>query len=171
MRSLRSGDRTHTVIRRGCLVFDGKEFTIMEAMHLDVRKDCEGVDWRAVSEILHLVGMAHHEPEVHRQAFAASYCTVFVYSADRLIGFGRAICDGACQAAIYDCAVTPEFQGKGIGTTIMENIISAVEGCNVILYASPGKEGFYESHGFRKMLTGMARFRNSKAMTERGFTE
>ena len=93
--------------------------TITDVMDLDVRSDCEGVDWMTVSEILKRVGMAHHEPDLHRIAFEASYCTVFVYCADRLIGFGRAICDGAYQAAIYDCAVISEFQGKGIGTTIM----------------------------------------------------
>jgi ribosomal protein S18 acetylase RimI-like enzyme len=140
-------------------------------MDLDVRSYCEGVDWMTVSEILKRVGMAHHEPDLHRIAFEASYCTVFVYCADRLIGFGRAICDGAYQAAIYDCAVIPEFQGMGIGTTIMETILSAIGDCNVILYASPGKEGFYESKGFRKMQTGMARFKNGSAMRERGFTD
>jgi hypothetical protein len=43
--------------------------------------------------------------------------------------------------------------------------------CNVILYASPGKEGFYEKHGLRKMKTGMARFTNADRMKTRGFTE
>ena len=87
------------------------------------------------------------------------------------IGFGRAISDGVYQAAIYDCAVLPEFQGKGIGTAIMKNIMSRVSHCNVILYATPGKEGFYKKHGFRKMKTGMAHFKRREKMTERGFTE
>jgi ribosomal protein S18 acetylase RimI-like enzyme len=115
--------------------------------------------------------MAYDEPDVHRRAFEASHTTVFVYHADRLIGFGRAISDGVYQAAIYDCAVLPEFQGKGIGTTIMKNILPRISHCNVILYASPGKEGFYQTHGFRKMKTGMAHFKNGVAMRERGFTE
>ena len=96
---------------------------------------------------------------------------MFVYHADRLIGFGRAISDGVYQAAIYDCAVLPEFQGKGIGTIIMKNILPRISHCNVILYASPGKEGFYQTHGFRKMKTGMAHFKKGVAMRERGFTE
>ena len=115
--------------------------------------------------------MAHHEPDVHKRAFEASHTTVFLYDADRLIGFGRAISDGAYQAAVYDCAVHPDFQGKGLGRTIMDAILAQVSHCNVILYASPGKEGFYEKHGFRKMKTGMARFTKSEAMREGGFTE
>lgn len=140
-------------------------------MKIDVKQDCNGVDWKVVSEILKCVGMAHYEPELHKRAFEASYVTVFIYYAEQLIGFGRAISDGVYQAAIYDCAVLPEFQGKGIGTTIMKNLLSRISHCNIILYASLGKEGFYQTHGFRKMKTGMAYFKDCAAMSERGFTE
>ena len=140
-------------------------------MEIDVNQDCAGVDWKKVSETLKLVGMAYYDPHMHRKAFEASHTTVFLYHGDSLIGFGRAISDDVYQAAIYDCAVLPEFQGKGIGKTIMDNILSQVSHCNVILYASPGKEGFYQKHGFRKMKTGMARFKKSEAMRENGFTE
>src|SRR5210317_1999409 len=111
-----------------------------DSMEVDVRQDCAGVDWTTVSETLKNVGMAHHEPDVHKRAFEASHTTVFLYDADRLIGFGRAISDGAYQAAVYDCAVHPDFQSKGLGRTIMDAILAQVSHCNVILYASPGKE-------------------------------
>lgn len=140
-------------------------------MELDVKQDCVGVDWKTVSQTLKCVGMAYYEPDGHRRAFEASHTTIFVYQSDQLIGFGRAISDGVYQAAIYDCAVLPEFQGKGIGTIIMKNILSQISKCNVILYASPGKEGFYQKHGFRKMKTGMAHFKKGESMRERGFTE
>ena len=140
-------------------------------MKLDIRDNCTGVDWQAVSETLERVGMAFYAPDVHRKAFEASYATVFVYREAELIGFGRAISDGAYQAAVYDCAVLPEYQGKGVGRTIMDAILARVSHCNVILYASPGKEGFYEALGFRKMKTGMALFQKPGAMKARGFTE
>lgn len=138
-------------------------------MEVDIKHDCADVEWKTVSETLKTVGMAYYEPDVHRRAFEASHTTVFVYHADRLIGFGRAISDGTYQAAVYDCAVLPEFQGKGIGKTIMNNILSRISQCNVILYATPGKEGFYQKHGFRKMKTGMAVFTTPQAMEK--FTE
>ncbi len=140
-------------------------------MEVDVKQNCDGVDWKTVSETLKTVGMAYYEPDEHRKAFEASHTTIFIYHDERLIGFGRAISDGVYQAAIYDCAVSPEFQGKGIGKMIMDNILSQISNCNVILYASPGKEGFYQTHGFRKMKTGMALFKKSESMRERGFTE
>ena len=140
-------------------------------MDLNIRTDSKGVDWTTVRDILKRVGMGYQDPDVHKKAFDASYITVFVYHAGQLIGFGRAISDGVYQAAVYDCAVLPEFQGMGIGKTIMNTILSAIPQCNVILYAPPGKEGFYQTLGFRKMKTGMARFIKSDAMKDRGFTE
>ena len=140
-------------------------------MDLDIKQNCSRVDWMSVSETLKSVGMGFHDPDVHRQAFEASHTTIFVYNSGKLIGFGRAISDGAYQAAIYDCAVIPEFQGNGIGKTIMQNILRRVSQCNIILYASPGKEGFYQKHGFRKMKTGMALFKKGAAMRDGGFTD
>ena len=140
-------------------------------MDLDIKQDCSGVDWISVSETLKSVGMGYHDPDVHRKAFEASHTTVFVYNCGKLIGFGRAISDGAYQAAIYDCAVIPEYQGTGIGKIIMQNILRRISHCNIILYASPGREWFYQKHGFRKMKTGMALFKKEAAMREGGFTD
>lgn len=140
-------------------------------MQIDIKHDCSETDWKAVSETLKAVNMTYHEPEMHKKAFEASHTTVFVYHTDKLIGFGRAISDGVYQAAVYDCAVLPEFQGKGVGKIIMSAILSKLSHCNIILYASPGKEGFYLGQEFRKMKTGMARFLKSTLKKEQGFTE
>lgn len=138
-------------------------------MNVIIKTDCAGVDWRLVSETLKEVGMASHEPDVHRRAFAASHTTVFVYDGSCLAGFGRAISDGQYQAAIYDVAVVPRFQGQGIGKTIVQTILNRLKHCNLILYASPGKEGFYKNLGFGAMKTGMALFTSAQAMEK--FTE
>ncbi len=137
----------------------------------DLRPDCSDVDWQAVSDTLKSVGMAHYPPDAHRRAFEASHAVAFAYYGERLVGFGRVISDGVYQAAIYDCAVAPSFQGRGVGAHIMDHLLSQCTGCNIILYASPGKEGFYEKHGFRKMMTGMALFTDGDSMRERGFTQ
>jgi GNAT superfamily N-acetyltransferase len=140
-------------------------------MNLRVTFDRSGVDWSSVSQTLKRVGMAYHDADVHRKAFENSHTTVFVYDGDHLVGFGRSISDDAYQAAVYDMAVEPEYQGRGIGTTIMKHILDRVPHCNVILYAAIGKEGFYEKMGLRRMKTGMARFKKSDQMREKGFTD
>lgn len=140
-------------------------------MEIELSFDTAGINWDIVSETLKRVGMAHYPPDVHKRAFEASHTTVFAWHGGHLIGFGRAISDGVYQAAVYDVAVNPEYQGKGVGSAIMESLLTRLSHCNVILYASPGKEGFYTTLKFRRMKTGMALFNNSEAMAEKGFTE
>jgi ribosomal protein S18 acetylase RimI-like enzyme len=144
-------------------------------MEVEIRHDCSGIDWQVVSETLKDVGMAYYEPRLHKKAFENSHTRVYVFHQDKLIGFGRAISDGAYQAAIYDVAVIPELQHKGIGRTIIEAILEEIRAeipvCTFILYASPGKEDFYRKLGFRRLKTGMAMFPDPEVAKQKGFTE
>ena len=140
-------------------------------MELEIKLDYADVNWQFVAETLKRVGMAYAEPAAHQKSLENSQVTVFVRRECQLIGFGRAISDGVFQAAIYDVAILPEYQAQGIGTIIIKTIMDKFSNCNFILYAAPGKEGFYQTLGFRKMKTGMALFLKAEQMKERGFTE
>jgi GNAT superfamily N-acetyltransferase len=140
-------------------------------MDVQITFDCSNIDWNIISETLRRVGMAYYSPAEHKRAFEASYVTVFAWHDGKMVGFGRAISDGVYQAAVYDMAVTPEYQKKGIGSAIMKGILSRISHYNIILYAAIGKEGFYSTLNFRKMKTGMALFRNPDLMMKKGFTE
>lgn len=140
-------------------------------MEIEIKHECTEYEWEIVSNTLREVGMAHYEPAIHKKAFDNSYICVFAYREDQLVGFGRAISDGVYQAAIYDVAVTPALQKKGIGSKIIESIVSGLPNCNFILYTIPGREDFYRKHGFRKMFTGMAKFIKADDLKQRGFTE
>src|SRR5471030_2729550 len=107
-------------------------------MNLKIKYNCLDIDWSYVSEILKKVGMAYFEGEVHKKAFENSHTVVFIFDDHKLIGFGRAISDGVYQAAIYDVAVLPEYQGRRMGATIVDSVLKCIPKCNVILYASPG---------------------------------
>lgn len=140
-------------------------------MNLILKFDTQNINWELVVDLLQRAGMGYRTCEVHQRAFEKSYVVVFVFDNDVLVGIGRAISDGEYQAALYDIAVLPEYQGQGIGKIIVQNIVNKIPECNFILYASPGKEKFYEKEGFRKMKTGMARFINVEKMKEKGFTD
>ena len=140
-------------------------------MNIKIQYNCLDINWNDVSNILKEVGMTYFEGKVHKKAFENSHTVVFAFENDKLIGFGRAISDGVYQAAIYDVAVLTEYQGKKIGASIIDSILKLIPTCNAILYASPGKEIFYEKQNFKKMKTGMALFINSEKMKLRGFTE
>lgn len=148
----------------GHAIKDHPKFHEHSKMNFKIKTDCCNVDWQTVAGMLEQAGMAYHRPEIHRRAFEASHVVVFVYDNARLLGFGRAISDGEYQGAVYDVAVLPAVQGKGIGTIIMQTIMEALPGCNLILYATPGNENFYRKLGFKFMKTGMAIFADQKGM-------
>lgn len=140
-------------------------------MNLKLQFDTSNINWDFVTDILKTVGMAYHNSDLNQLAFHNSFTVVFAFDDDKMVGFGRAISDGAFQAAIYDVAVIPDYQGKGIGKMMIDQIIQRCPNCNFILYSAPGKELFYEKCNFRKMKTGMALFTDIERMKMRGFTE
>ena len=140
-------------------------------MKLNIKQNCSNVDWNLIPKILELGGMGFHEASVHQKAFENSASVIFAFDVDKLIGFGRAISDEVYQAAIYDVAVLPDYQGRAIGRLIIETIVKSLPGCNFILYATPGKDKFYEKLNFRKMKTAMGLFVNAERMQNKGMIE
>lgn len=140
-------------------------------MSYRLQYDCSNIHWEQVAETLMSVRMASYDPMIHKKAFENSHTVIFVFDGDRMIGFGRALSDDAYQASLYDIAVIPECQGKGVGKLIFESMLAKLKHCNIILYATPGKEGFYKKLSMSKMKTGMALFTNAEAMKKKGFIE
>ncbi len=140
-------------------------------MNLKITYNTENINWEIVSSILAKAGLSSSDPEICKMAFQGSQVTVFAFDDGNMIGTARAISDGVKQAAIYDVAILPEYQGKGIGKIMMESIMDKLPGCNFILYANVGKETFYEKLGFRRLKTGMAKFVKTELMANRGFTD
>ena len=76
-----------------------------------------------------------------------------VYEEERPVGMGRVVGDGAIYFYIQDIIVIPEYQGKGIGRLIMDNIEDWLSGASyensfVGLMAAEGVSGFYERYGY-----------------------
>lgn len=81
-----------------------------------------------------------------------SWLTLSVYDQDQLVGFGRVVSDGVMYAMIYDLIVRPEYQGKGIGKSILEKLINRckMQGIQQVqLFCAKGKIQFYERFGFQ----------------------
>jgi len=114
------------------------------------------VDWKRVSELLSHFGLSDLDAETQRKVFQNSYAVVFVFHEEKLIGFGRAISDGICQAAIYNIALDESYHNKGLGRGIVNRLVNQVSQCNIILYTHPDTVSLYEHLGFRRMKTGMA---------------
>ena len=118
--------------------------------------DLSGVDWIEAARIFKKAPLGQRDPKQLAKAFKGSFACLAAFEGPKLIGLARALCDGQYQAAIYDVVLLPEYQGTGIGKEIMRRLRAMLPVKNVILYAVPGREGFYAKCGYKKMLTAMA---------------
>jgi ribosomal protein S18 acetylase RimI-like enzyme len=122
----------------------------------------EDIDWQQVSDILRRSGLSDHTAKEQEIIFTNSYAVVFVYHKETLVGVGRALSDGVCQAAIYNIALEEEFQGNGTGKKLINLLLDQVKGQNVILYTHPRTVALYEKMGFRRSKTAMCIYSGSE---------
>lgn len=115
------------------------------------------VDWARMAKILVDASLGNRAPGFVEQTFRNSQVVAFAWDGEKLIGAGRALCDHVAWCVIFDVAVDPSYQGKGVGAALIHQISSAAATPNVMLKAVPGKEPFYAKLGFEPMPTGMER--------------
>lgn len=78
--------------------------------------------------------------------------STFVFSAwidGRLVGCVRVLSDLHFRSVIYDLAVLPEFQKRGIGRELVRRCWEACEGSEWLVQTDMAK-GFYEKIGFQE---------------------
>jgi ribosomal protein S18 acetylase RimI-like enzyme len=131
--------------------------------------DQGAIDWVELSNLYRIAPLGQKSPEHLRLAFSNSMFKCFVLSEGRLVGAGRAVADGIDCSYLCDVAVHPHLQGQGLGKAIIEKLKALSAGHRkIILYANPGKEGFYRKLGFLPMRTAMAIFQNRDAAIRGG---
>lgn len=101
------------------------------------------------------VGWNNWSKEQAEKALENSYYSIVIFYNDNAIGMGRVVGDGI-YFTIVDVVVRPEYQGRKIGTTIMNSILEYIEKnmcegsrVSVQLLAEVGKEQFYIKQGFK----------------------
>jgi len=87
------------------------------------------------------------------RAIVSSWYAISLYDRDRLVGFGRLISDGVHHALVVDLIIHPVYQGKGLGTELLAQLVKKCREQNipdVQLFAARDKYAFYEKFGFEK---------------------
>lgn len=138
-----------------------------------IERNNDKVNWQELADLLEMSNLAAYDASMRERAFRGSDVVVYLFDDEadgKLIGCGRALSDGAYEAALYDCAVEPAYRGQGLGRFIVEDIINTCEGLNIIFFSSLGQQPFYEKLGCHHMKTGMAYWRNPQRMLDRGYS-
>lgn len=108
------------------------------------------------SEILRLyrsVGWTAYTdcPDVLRKGFRNSMLTLAAYEGNQLLGIIRTVGDGHTIVFVQDILVFPEHQSKGIGSALLQTILSRYSHVRQIQLATdntPKTIAFYRSMGF-----------------------
>ena len=129
----------------------------------------ENIDWQELSDLYRIAPLGEKKPENLKTAFTNSMFKCFVFDQGKIVGVGRALADGIDCSYICDMAVHPSYQGRGLGKRIAAKLVKLSQGHKkIILYANPGKEGFYKKLGFKMMSTAMAIFENQTKAVQAG---
>jgi len=118
----------------------------------------EGVNWEDVAGVLERAGLSDRPASEQEAIFKNSYAAVYAFDKDRVVGVGRALSDGICQAALYNIALDEEYRGVGVGRELIRLLTDELKGQNIILYTHPQTVALYEKLGFRRNKTAMCLF-------------
>jgi GNAT superfamily N-acetyltransferase len=138
-------------------------------MTIRLQFDTAGIDWAEAAEVLRRAPLAAREPGKLGRACDNSSVVCFAFDGETLVGMARAISDGEYVATLFDLVVLPEYQGKGIGTAILEAVHHRLPVKMILLYSVPGIEPFYQMFGYHRLLTGMIRSVNPERLRVEGY--
>ncbi len=87
-------------------------------------------------------------------AIANSDPVISVWDAERLIGFARANSDCIYRATIWDVVIHPEYQGTGLGSKLVETVLSHPRmQVERVYLMTTHQQKFYEKIGFQANST------------------
>jgi len=119
-------------------------------------------DLDSAFQLLTSNGWAHRIPDhpFLERLISASQRVVVAVSQDKVIGFARAITDGLSNGYLSMIVVAPEWRGRGIGRSLVEEVVSDDAGITWMLRASRSQAPeFFEKLGFVPSSDAMERVR------------
>lgn len=85
------------------------------------------------------------------------------FDGSSLVGYAAVISNGVTDAYIQDVMVHPAYQRQGIGTQLMERILTRLQTDGLymvsVIYGDEALRPFYEKFGFFTMLCGQRELR------------
>nr|YP_009392385.1 hypothetical protein [Caloglossa monosticha]ARW60947.1 hypothetical protein [Caloglossa monosticha] len=109
----------------------------------DLEKLCDSVGW--VRRPIKKVKIAINN------SFLVTHLFYYSNNQKKLIGFARATSDHSFNATIWDVVIHPNFQNKGLGKALMNQIIKYLRYSDIstiTLFADPQVTKFYKHLGF-----------------------
>lgn len=116
----------------------------------------EQVSAEQLSSLRESVGWNRMEKELSNPKMT-SYYHIAAFEDNELIGYVDCISNGVTDAYIQDLMVKPGYQGKGIGSELMNKMIEYLKESHIYMISvifDESLKSFYERFGFYTMLSG-----------------
>ena len=123
----------------------------------------ETVSAKDLSDLREAVGWNRMESEYSNPLMTSSY-HIAVYEDGKLVGYIDSVSNGVTDAYIQDLMVHPDYQGKGFGTELMNQMIAYLKENRIYIISVVFEESlkpFYDRFGFSSMLCGQMETYNS----------
>lgn len=123
----------------------------------------ETVSAKDLSDLREAVGWNRMEDE-YSNPLMTSYYHIAVYEDGKLVGYIDSVSNGVTDAYIQDLMVHPDYQGKGLGTELMNQMIAYLKENRIYIISVVFEESlkpFYDRFGFSSMLCGQMETYNS----------
>ena len=114
------------------------------------------VSVKALADLRESVGWNRMESE-YKNPLLTSYYHIAVYEKEALIGYIDCVSNGVTDAYIQDLMVRPDYQGREIGTDLMEKMIDYLKNKHIYMISvvfDESLKAFYKKFGFYNMLCG-----------------
>ncbi|HSD85294.1 MAG TPA: GNAT family N-acetyltransferase, partial [Anaerolineae bacterium] len=122
------------------------DYSLMQHFHIPIvyRNDHE-IDLDQLTALFNSVGWERRTADRDRlaQLVRGSLYVISAWEGERLVGFARAISDGAFNAYISTVAVLPEYQKRGIGRELIQRLSDGRDHLQFVLHANERAYPFY----------------------------
>jgi ribosomal protein S18 acetylase RimI-like enzyme len=115
-----------------------------------VYRDSQDVDLDQLAALLTSAEMGDRAADRQRlaQQVRGSRYVVSAWDGAVLVGFARAISDGATNAYISTVAVLPDYRRQGIGGKMIRRLLDGKDGLTFALHSRTEAKAFYKRCGF-----------------------
>ena len=117
-----------------------------------------------IQQIYASVGWQHRDCINITRSIEGSFLVVTAWLDEMLVGLARATGDGVFSVTIWDFAVKPSHQKRGIGKLLLNSMLSKLNDYDIpliTLYSELDKKNFYSKLGFEygsKNIIGMYKY-------------
>ena len=125
----------------------------MNVSQIQFSQSLADIDLYQLQELFNLAAFWAKERSIKDwgTAIANSEPVVSIWDRELLIGFARATSDGIYRATIWDVAIHPDYQGKGLGRKLVETVLShpRMQKVERVYLMTTHQQEFYEKIGFQ----------------------